>query len=63
MQEFNESRFQIHCQLTGKTETFYCYYSKNPLVIIPNGCESSDGSDTCRTCFRRIYEQQLESLR
>ena len=59
----NESKFQVICPITHKPEIVYCYFTEDPLLVIPNGCENSCGSKICQDCMRKYAEIQLESLR
>lgn len=62
MPSLEETKFLIPCPITNCKETVYCYFSKEPLVIIPNGCENSNGSIICQNCNSQIYEKQLKLL-
>lgn len=62
MSSLEEAKFLTTCPITNYKETVYCYFSRNPLVIIPNGCENSNGSIVCQNCNFKIYEKQLKLL-
>lgn len=57
-----EAKLIVTCPATGRKETVYCYYSRDPLTIIVNGCENSNASPTCHHCAAEVYNQLLDSL-
>lgn len=62
MSYLEESKTLVACPVTGRKETVYCYYSRNPLTVVVNGCENSNASPACRRCSAEVYKQLLDSL-